>query len=46
MPDPSIPQPINAPDQAEPDLEQLAREVFELLLRELEIEQERTGKVV
>jgi len=45
MPEPSIPQPQNTPDQAEPDLEQLAREVFELLLRELEIERERNGQI-
>lgn len=45
MPDPTIQQPQNTPDQAEPDLEQLAREVFELLLRELELERERNGKV-
>ena len=45
MPEPSIPQSQNTPDQAEPDLEQLAREVFELLLRELEIERERNGQV-
>ena len=45
MPEPTIPQPQNTPDQAEPDLEQLAREVFELLLRELELEYERTGHI-
>ncbi len=45
MPSQNTPQPQDTPDQAEPDLEELAREVFELLLRELELERERTGYV-
>jgi len=45
MPEPTTPQPQNTPDQAEPDLEALAREVFELLLHELELERERAGHI-